>query len=138
MIKIAPTRAITLLFVLGCILYVLAVIVVTLRLIVLFPAIAVDAPGATWRNAMADTKGNAWRILFIGLLASLPLFGIVLLLMMIGFAVDAPISSARPSIGWIAITTIFDAAFSVLGFTIAVVVASRLYEQLANRLRQQP
>lgn len=123
-------------FVLGCFVYVVVAIVVSLRLIVLFPAIAVDAPGATWRNAMADTKGNAWRILFIGLLAALPLIGLALLLALIAFSLGAPTVTARPSIGWVAVTSVFDAAFGVLGFTIAVVVASRLYEQLGNRLRQ--
>jgi hypothetical protein len=38
------------------------VIIVALRLIILFPAIAVDAPGTAWQNAVEDTKGHAWRI----------------------------------------------------------------------------
>jgi hypothetical protein len=42
------------------------------RLSILFPAIAVDAAGANWRNVMADTRGYAWQIFLIGLLASLP------------------------------------------------------------------
>src|SRR6266436_3609118 len=47
--------------------------VFAIRAIVLYPAVAVDAPGANWRQAIADTRGHAWRILFIILGAILPL-----------------------------------------------------------------
>lgn len=135
-IKIAPARGPALLFAFVVVIYALVAIVVMLRLIILFPAIAVDAPGATWRNSMADTKGHAWRILFIGLLASLPLFGVVFLLVMAGVPVDVSTASTRSSIGRVAIATVVDAAFSVVGLTIAVAIASRLYEQLAKLLHQ--
>jgi hypothetical protein len=50
------------------------VAVVTLRTVILFPAIAIDAPGVGWLNAMADSKGHTWRVLFTFLLASFPLW----------------------------------------------------------------
>src|SRR5262249_12486910 len=50
--------------------------VVAIRASVLFPAVAIDAPGANWNRAMADTNGNAWRISLIIVGATLP-FGIV-------------------------------------------------------------
>jgi hypothetical protein len=49
------------------------VVVVPLRAIILFPAVAVDAPGASWSRAMADTRGYTWRIYSIVVLAALPL-----------------------------------------------------------------
>jgi hypothetical protein len=59
-------------------------IAVSLRLSVLFPAIAVEAPGATAPNAIADTRGQALRLLAIFFLALLPWFaavmGVVILL----------------------------------------------------------
>ena len=117
-------------------LYIIVATIISLRLIILFPAIAVDAPGATWRNAMADTKGSAWRILFIGLVSALPLIGLALLLGLIAFSLGASKEIARPSVSWIAVTSVFDAVFGVLGFTIAVVVASRFYKELGNRVNQ--
>src|SRR5262249_16644281 len=48
------------------------VTVVLLRLTILFPAVAVEAPGATARHAFIDTKGQALRILAIFLLALIP------------------------------------------------------------------
>ena len=44
-----------------------------LLLSLLFPAIAVDAPGASIRNAVADLWGKVWRIFCSGLLAVLPI-----------------------------------------------------------------
>lgn len=51
-----------------------AVSIVTVRRIILFPAIAIDAPGATWNNARRDTKGSSWRVLFIFVCTALPNF----------------------------------------------------------------
>ena len=52
-------------------------VAVSLRLTVLFPAIAVETPGATAPNAFADTKGQALRLLAIFFLALLPWFAVV-------------------------------------------------------------
>jgi hypothetical protein len=50
------------------------------RRAILFPAIAVDAPGATWSNAGLDTKGSSWRVVFIFVLTALPVSVIGVLL----------------------------------------------------------
>jgi hypothetical protein len=55
----------------GLILFVIVTIVVVRRAI-LFPAIAIDAPGATWSNARNDTKGSSWRVAFIFFCTALP------------------------------------------------------------------
>jgi len=73
-------RASTLVFAVALI----AAVAVSLRLTILLPALAVEAPGATPSHALADTKGQALRILVLFLLALLPWlaldFGGVLLL----------------------------------------------------------
>ena len=48
------------------------VAVVVVRRAILFPAIAIDAPGATWSNARRDTKGSSWRVAFIFVCVALP------------------------------------------------------------------
>jgi hypothetical protein len=45
---------------------------VVVRRVILFPAVAIDAPGATWSNARRDTKGSSWRVAFIMFLVALP------------------------------------------------------------------
>jgi hypothetical protein len=65
----------TLSSVFGIVAFVLSitVIIVAVRRAILFPAIAIDAPGATWSNAGLDTKGSSWRVVFIFVLTALPI-----------------------------------------------------------------
>jgi len=56
----------------GFLLALIAMVAFVLRLTVLLPAIAVAAPGARLKPALADTKGQALRILAIFALALLP------------------------------------------------------------------
>lgn len=102
--------------------FTIAALIITVRLIVLFPAIAVDAPGATWTHAMADTKGNVWRILFISMVAALPaLAGMAVLLLVVPKT-------------WPLVSAIPEGAMSLLLMTLAIAIASRLYEQLGDRV----
>ena len=56
----------------GFLLAMIAMIAFALRLTVLLPAIAVEAPGAALKPALADTRGKTLRILAIFVLALLP------------------------------------------------------------------
>jgi hypothetical protein len=49
-----------------------AAIAVSLRLAILLPALAVQAPGATASHALADSKGQTWRLCAIFFLALVP------------------------------------------------------------------
>lgn len=49
------------------------------RTTILFPAIAVDAPDATFLNAMRDTKGRFWNMFFIAFWVLGPLIFILLI-----------------------------------------------------------
>jgi hypothetical protein len=108
-----------------------AIIITTLRLTIIFPAVAVDAPGANWQNVMADTKGYVWRIFLFGLLAGLPLIVPILILVAL-----AAIGTTRGS-SWIfgPLTMIFGAVLSVLAMTLFIIVASRLYLWIGNRVK---
>ncbi len=48
------------------------IVIVVVRRVILFPAIAIDAPGATWTNARRDTKGSSWRAFFIFVCVAVP------------------------------------------------------------------
>ena len=103
--------------------------VIFVRNVILFPAVAVDAPGAEWRNAMADTKGHSWRVFFILLCVVLPPAIAVLILISIFFLI--------PLIGWI-IAVAIQAAFAVFIVASAAAAASRLYAAYANQLGRPP
>jgi hypothetical protein len=58
--------------VLALVLALIAAVGVSLRLTILLPALAVEAPGATPSYALADTKGHALRVLALFFLALAP------------------------------------------------------------------
>jgi len=78
--QISENPAATAVFTVATFVLTIIVFIVTVRRIILFPAIAVDAPGATWSNARRDTKGISWRVAFIFVCAALPqmIFGAVI------------------------------------------------------------
>jgi hypothetical protein len=111
-----------------------AAMVVSLRLIVLFPALAVDAPGASWRNAISDTKGHAWRIFLIFLLASLPIFIADVAVLVV--ALQTGIFDGKTlSRTWMLAGTMLGGVAEFLYLTLAVAIASRLYESVGKRLK---
>lgn len=107
-----------------------AVTIATLRLTLILPAVAVDAPGARWDAVLADTKGHAWRIFLLGLVAALPLIVAVLIafvLIAIGIALG----------GWIfgLLYFVLGPAWAVVAMTLFIVIASRLYLWLGHRVK---
>ena len=115
---------------LGVILVTLAVVIlVSTRLSILFPAIAVAAPGATAANAWADSKPHTFRIFLIFLLAIIPI-AIGALFVLFPFVLSADGQSEVLSIPAMFVMAVFQ-MFAVI---LCVAIASRLYEALADRL----
>ena len=104
------------------------VIIAALRLIILFPAIAVDAPGTAWQNAVEDTKGHAWRIFWIVVLVSLPMLAVLL---------PASLLLGWPRQTGLVAGLVFAAlqsVVSVLAICAYAAVASLLFAAFSNRL----
>jgi hypothetical protein len=106
------------------------ILILTLRMTILFPAVAVDAPGATWSNAIADTRGYALRIFIVGLVSVLPPFALSLLLLD-GAGVGRPGVSAGKLAAVVA-----SGGLGTLTVTLLVVIASRFYEWLGDRVKR--
>jgi len=103
----------------------IAALVVTVRLIVVLPAIAVDSDRVTWQNAMADTAGYAGRIFLICLAADLP----------VGLAA-AILSAFSSGFGLLAfVAVLIQGVAGVIIASLLVAIASRVYELLADRVR---
>jgi hypothetical protein len=101
---------------------------VVLRLLILFPAIAVDARGAHWRNAFADTKGQTGRVFGAILVGAIP-FLIVMV-------------PAYVHLGWptrdnfgpgLAFTVLYSAMY-VISICVYAALASKLYAAFASKL----
>jgi hypothetical protein len=113
--------------VIGFVLLIIAFIV-ALRMLILFPAIAVDAPNADWRNALDDTKGHTWRVFFIMVLTSLP---ILVVQFPLYFTLALP---DGPSFAGGFVLAVAQAALGTLGIAALAAVASRLYLAFGTRL----
>lgn len=107
-----------------------AVFWLSLRLIVLFPAIAVRAPGARGGNAFADTKGYDFRLIAIFLLAFIPLIALSILVT-IALGRGALVRGSALSIVYGAFGTVFATITEALG----VVIASHIYLAIGRKVR---
>ena len=105
----------------------IGVLVVTLRLILVLPAVAVDSDRVTWQNAMADTDGYAGRIFLIGLVAALPVAIVAGIL--------AGIFTSFGFIVFALVAVLIEAAAGCIIISLLVVIASRVYEWLGDRVR---
>jgi hypothetical protein len=104
-------------------------IVVMLRSIILFPAIAIDAPGAGWRNAIRDSKGHTWRVLFTMVFTLLPfiaVWGVVYVLFL-------------QTVVWRTLPVMAgtQAAINVMTLCVLAAAASRLFRAFASKLSLQ-
>jgi hypothetical protein len=103
----------------------------TFRLTILFPAVAVDAAGATAANAYADSKGNVWRIFFIFLFAILPFAVFALGLYFLGLISTAKDTSPLRIAG-----QIVSAIVGVPAYALFVAIASRIFQALGERVNR--
>jgi hypothetical protein len=99
-------------------------LVVSVRTSILFPAVAVDAAAATWRNAMRDTKGHFWRLLVIIGITLLP----AVVLDYLPAYLVVPGFFAAP------IGILLAATYSIVQVSTLAAVATRLYGALADKL----
>ncbi len=115
---------------------------VAARIVTLFPAIAVDAPDASWGRAIADTKGNTWRVFSVVLLAILPLAvaGIAvtgLAIFVIGSVIGHWMGrDAAATLTLAAVLAVWLAVIQTIAVMLAVVIASRLYQWLGVPVKQ--
>ena len=108
----------------------IAVTAVSLRLTILLPAIAVNAPGARLRPAFNDTKGQTLRLLAIFLLALAPLVAAILVsIILLGPRVSLT-GSAQAIIGQIAGSIVQSAILCL-----SAVIASHAFMFLAAKVK---
>jgi hypothetical protein len=105
----------------------IVVFVIFVRMMILFPAIAVDAAGATPRHAFADSKGRTWSMLFSFIVLFIPSAIIVALIVLAAFF-ELPLAGSVPVLGLVFLTKMF-------WIVLAVAIASRLYTGTADRLK---
>jgi hypothetical protein len=110
----------------------IVLLVVAARLLILFPAIAVEARGAEWRNAIADSRGNMWRMVLTIIVTALPV-GFVSLV--VGGATGWIFAATAADLMQpVLIVTIMLSVMTVLMMSAFAAVASRFFAAFANKL----
>jgi hypothetical protein len=108
----------------------IAAVGVSLRLTILLPALAVEAPGATPSHALADTKGHVLRILALFCLAQAPwiaaAFGGVLLLGRGAMITGSPLGMLSLVMGGI---------LQTIALALTAVIASLVFMALAAQVK---
>jgi hypothetical protein len=108
----------------------IVVTIISLRLTILFPAIAVGASDATAGNALADSKGHVFSIFLIFLLVMLPMaalaIGVTLLL-------GRDVMSHGTLVALIGL--LVGSAIQTIVVTLCVAIASRIFQAIGSRLR---
>jgi hypothetical protein len=110
---------------------VITVVIIVVRRAILFPAIAIDAPGATWSKARLDTKGSSWRVAFVFVLTALPPLAINVLIYWLWVSLTP--QTQRNAVSFL--------LFSVIGAVVAIAalcafaaVASHIYRVRADSM----
>jgi hypothetical protein len=96
----------------------------------MFPAIAVDAPGMTLGNAVSDIRGNVRRIFWVGIVANLPL---LLATFVVGVLQSAIFGDAIDHAVRVVFILLEGAMIAAL-YVLLVLIASRFYLLLGSRL----
>jgi hypothetical protein len=100
---------------------------IVLRTLILFPAIAIGAADASWINAMADTHGHTWRVLFIVILTIVPF---LLILVLFDFVLEPYARDWKTGIGM----AFCNAISGVFLLSVYAAVGSKLFTAYATRL----
>jgi hypothetical protein len=102
-------------------------LVMVQQLVVLLPAVAVDAPGAGWQNAIGDTRDHIWYALAVTILPFIPvgLLGVATSLLLQGWV--GTLTGLVVGLLWLG-------TMLLIISTLGTVIASRLYQVIGDRL----
>jgi hypothetical protein len=113
-------------------------VVVSVRMLILFPATAVEAPNASFANAWADSAGTFWRTIGILVLALIPWIALIAVSAVVGVLTGAISETPLPLGSLMIVSSAVQAVIVLLGCTLAFAIASRLYQRIGERLRPAP
>jgi hypothetical protein len=101
--------------------------VVVTQLLVLFPAVAVDAPGAGWQNAFSDTRSRIWFVLAVTILPFIPIGLLAVAVVPLFRFSPGSLTGMVAGLLWLGATLL-------VASTLGAVIASRLYQVVGDRL----
>lgn len=109
-------------------------VIIIIRLLLLLPAIAIDARGASATNALADSKGHFWFIFGSALIPVLPL--VLLAIAFIMFMAFSRVDDIPKLLdGWNPLRDGVIAAIGTGGLTVATAAIARVFESIGQNLK---
>jgi hypothetical protein len=118
---------------LGFVVALVAAIGLSLRLTILLPAFAVQAPGATASHALADSKGQALRLFAIFFLVLIPWVAVSIGdIVLLGRRIEVT-GSPQMMIG-----LVIGALLQTIVLTLSAVIASHAFRSLADEVNRAP
>jgi hypothetical protein len=100
---------------------------IVVRVVILFPAVAVDAADPSWQRAAEDTKGHSWHVFFVLLVSVLPI---------VVFDIIQPYLAALAwsvsHLAWAVGVGSSKAASELIATAVWVATASHLYQALGR------
>lgn len=111
----------------GSLLAIAALVVVAIRFLLVFPAIAVDAPGASWTNALVDSRGHTLRLFLTLTLASM-------VILVPAYSLFAVVPTSHP-VGRNVVAFVQSIAH-ILYIAVTATIASYFFRAIGQRLNQ--
>jgi hypothetical protein len=105
----------------------IVVFVIVQHILVLLPAVAVDAPGATWQNAVRDTCSHAWFVIVVSTLPFIPIG-------LLGVMVTPLLRVAPGTLIGVIWSMLRLGAMLLVALTLAAVIGARLYQAVGDNL----
>lgn len=109
-------------------------IIVLVRSMLLFPAVATDAPGAGWRNAWRDSKGRGWRLFRVAFCLAVPAMLISVGVLVLGVTFSGLRVLVMPLSPWGLVHTCLAQVITAALICAAAAAASRLYQAFGAAL----
>jgi hypothetical protein len=105
----------------------IVVLAIVTQLLVLFPAVAVDAPGAGWQNAFSDSRNHIWFVLAVTILPFIPIGMLAVAVAPLFRFSPGTLTGMVAGLAWLGTMLLFAS-------TLGAVIASRLYQVIGDRL----
>lgn len=102
--------------------------IVSLRTMLLFPAVAIDAPGITWGNAWRDSKGHGWFLFRLTISLVVPVLPMWIGVIVVAGSLFGFGALANPLSPWGTVQSAIGQVITITSIWATAAAASRAYQ----------
>jgi hypothetical protein len=115
--------------------FAMVAVVVTVRLAVLFPALAAGRIDVTAKDAWHDTQGKIWTVIRVMLVVIVPLTAIVVVWIAGMVMLSMTEGTSSPSIWELMLRTVLTSAVMLVATTVLMATAALLFDLIGDRVK---